>query len=148
MQGQAITDRYQRVQSQAERGPIEIGHWYKVYHILKIPTELTRSMVSCSSRARPFYIHLLKQHASGEMFGHRALISRVKLTCEKNGISFLKYIDDDYFRVLSRIILRKGCAESVRLLLGNKKSQNRIFLKLMLHGFWYLHNNVVFNVLL
>ena len=41
--------------------------------------ELTRSMLSSSSRARPFYIHLIKQYASGEMLAHRDLISRVKL---------------------------------------------------------------------
>ena len=59
--------------------------------------ELTRSMLSSSSRARPFYIHLIKQHASGEMLGHRDLISRVKLTCKKYGISLLKYIFDDSY---------------------------------------------------
>ena len=48
--------------------------------------ELIRSMLSSSSRARPFYIHSIKQHASGEIFGHRDLISRVKLTCKKYGI--------------------------------------------------------------
>ena len=35
------------------------------------------------------------------MFGHKDLISSVKLTCEKYGISFLKYIfDDSYLRVV------------------------------------------------
>ena len=63
--------------------------------------ELTRSMLSSSSRAGPFYIHLIKQQASGKMFGHRDLISRVKLTCKKYGISLLKYIfDDSYSRVI------------------------------------------------
>ena len=59
--------------------------------------ELIRSMLSSSSRARPFYIHLIKQHASGEIIGHKDLISRVKVTCEKYGISFLKYIFDDSY---------------------------------------------------
>ena len=60
--------------------------------------ELIRSMLSSSSRARPlFYIHLIKQHASGEIIGHKDLISRVKVTCEKYGISFLKYVFDDSY---------------------------------------------------
>ena len=33
--------------------------------------ELIRSMLSSSSGARPFYIDLTKQHASGEMIGHK-----------------------------------------------------------------------------
>ena len=67
-------------------------------------------MLSISSRARPFYIHLIKQHASGEMFGHRYLISRVKLTCEKYGISLLKYIFDDYYSRVIKDYFTKGCA--------------------------------------
>ena len=40
-------------------------------------------MLSSSSRARTFYIHPIKQHASGEIIGHKDPISSVKLTCEK-----------------------------------------------------------------
>ena len=93
--------------------------------------ELTRSMRSSSSTARPFYIHLIKQHASGEMFGHKDLISRVKMTCKKYGISFLKYIFDDSYSRVVKINITKGVAvqdhltDSVRLLLGNTNPQNR-----------------------
>ena len=95
-------------------------------------------MLTSSSKARPFYIHLIKQHASGEMFCHRDLISRVKLTCKKYGISLLKYIFDDSS---DRHCFTKGCAvqdgltDSVRLFLGNNNPQNRILLNLMLRAF-------------
>ena len=98
-------------------------------------------MLSSSSRARPFYIHVLKQHASGEMFGHRGLISKVKLTCKKYGISLLKYIFDDSYSRVVRNNFTKGCAvqdrltDSVRLLLGNNNPQNIILLNLILHAF-------------
>ena len=75
------------------------------------------------------------------MFGHRDLISRVKLTYKKYGISLLQYnFDDSYSRVVRSNVTR-GCAvqegltDSVRLLLGNNNAQNRILLNLMLHAF-------------
>ena len=98
-------------------------------------------MLSSSSRERPFYIHLIKQHASSEMLSHRDLTSRVKLTCEKYGISFLKYIFDDSYSRVVRNNFTKGCAvqdgltDSVRLLLENNNPQNRTLLNLMLRAF-------------
>ena len=71
---------------------------------------LIRSMLCSFSRARPFYVHLIKQHASGGMFGHNDLISRVKPTCEKYGISFLKYIFDDSYSQIIKNNFTRGCA--------------------------------------
>ena len=88
-------------------------------------------MLSRLSRARAFYIHLIKQHASGEMFGHRDLISRFMLTCKNHcSLSFLKYIFPDTYSRVVRNNCTKGCAvqdgltDSVRLLLGNNNPQN------------------------
>ena len=78
------------------------------------------------------------------MFGHKDLISRVKLTCKKYGIFLLKYIFDDSYSRVVRNNFTKGCAvqdgltDSVRLLLGNNNPQNRILLNLMLRAFKYL----------
>ena len=62
-------------------------------------------MFSSSLEARIFYGNLIKQHTqihvSGKMIGHKHLIARVRLTCEKH--SFLKYIFDDcYSRVANK----------------------------------------------
>ena len=75
------------------------------------------------------------------MFGHRDLISRVKLTCKKYGISLLKYIFDDSYSPVVQNNFMKGCAvqdgltDSVRLLSGNNNPQNKILLNLMLRAF-------------
>ena len=75
------------------------------------------------------------------MIGHKELISRVNLTCEKYGISVLKYIfDDSYSRVIKNNFT-KGCAvqdgltDSGRVLLENNISQNKTLLNLMLRAF-------------
>ena len=67
-------------------------------------------MLSIFRRDRSFYNYLIKQHASGEMFGHKYLISRVKLTCEKSGIPLLKYIFDDSYSRVIKDNFTKGCA--------------------------------------
>ena len=101
-------------------------------HICKIESNIDRNS---------FYIHLIKQHASGEMLGPRDLISRVKLTCEKYGISLLNYIFDDSYSRVVRNNFTKGCAvqdgltDSVCLLLGNINPQNGILLNLMIRSF-------------
>ena len=127
---------------------VKVLLYYKLSTFCKVESiidrnslELTRSILSSSPRARPCYVHLIKQYVSVEMVGHSDLISRVKLPCKKYGISFLIYIFDDSYSRVVRNNFTKGCAvqddltESVRLLLGNNNAQNKILLNLVLRTF-------------
>ena len=86
--------KMEKLQAKLLKPSIGVHYFCKSYPILKA---LNISQIDRNSRARKFYIHLIKQHVSGEMICHKDLISRVKLTCEMYGISSLKYIFDDSF---------------------------------------------------
>ena len=73
--------------------------WLSV--LKRIKTIIAFKRCDRSLRQKPYYSPLTKKrqtwYASADMIRHDDLISRVKLTCEKYGISFLKYIFDDLF---------------------------------------------------
>ena len=68
--------KMEKIQGKLLKTSIGVHYFCKSTPILKALNISKRD-----SRARTFYIHLIKQHVSGEMICHKDLISRVKLTC-------------------------------------------------------------------
>ena len=103
--------------------------------------DLIRSILCNSSRARPFYSHVLNQHICGKLNGHTDLIARVKVTCKKYDISFMKYIFDTSYSQSVRNDLKKmytvedGVTDSVRQLLLRHDPYSRVLLNLLLRAF-------------
>ncbi len=54
--------------------------------------DLGRSPLGNGSRARSFYIFLMNMHACGKLNGHNDLVSTIRETCDKQNVSFLKYV--------------------------------------------------------
>ena len=59
------------------------------------------------SRARSFYINLMNMHACGKLNGNNDLVSRIRETCDKHDVSFLKYVfNKNYASHVRQNILR------------------------------------------
>ena len=58
---------------------------------------LLKSIINNGSRARTFYLYILKQHMIGKNDKHRDLISRLKPVCAKYDISLIQYIFNDHY---------------------------------------------------
>ena len=89
------------------------------------------------------YVHLSKQHISGQMVGHKDCM--VHVTRGKYDISFLKYIFEGSYSRVAKNNFTKGNAvqdtsltDSTRQLLENNHPQNTILLNLMLRCFYHL----------
>ncbi len=120
----------------------------KAMNVSKIETtveisslDLIRTIFCNNSRARSFYYHLLNMHVCGRLDGHTDLIARVKATCFKHDISFLKFIVDKRYCDRIRIDLKKrhniqdGMADSVRQLLLSHDPYDRYVLNMLLMPF-------------
>ena len=80
---------------------------------------LLKSIINNGSRARTFYLHILKQHMIGKIDKHRDLISRLKPVCAKYDISLVRYIFDDRYsnsckRTIKAFKTDDGLVDSIR----------------------------------
>ena len=97
----------------------------KALNIKKIETtvdisslDLGRSRLCNGSRDRSFYIYLMNMHACGKLNGHNDLlsVSRIRETCDKRNVSFLKYVFNKNYANHVRIS-QDGLSDSVRQLI-------------------------------
>ena len=97
--------RMETLQARPLKAGIDIHKWsqsspvLKALNIKKIETtidisslDLRRSPLCNGSRARSFYIYLMNMHVCGKLNGHNDLVSRIRGTCDKHNVSFLKYV--------------------------------------------------------
>ena len=100
---------------------------------------LLKSSLCNSSRARKFYMHLIDMDMCGNLHGHCSLVNRVKSTCLKHDISFLKYVLDDNYsshcKSVMKTVKSDGLSDSVRQLLMYKDPYNKYLLNLLLIPF-------------
>ena len=120
----------------------------KAMNINKIETtleisslDLIRSIFCNTSRAKSFYSYLLNMHVCGKLTGHTDLVARVKETCAKHDVSFLKYLLDDCYASNIRREMKKcynvenGLSDSVRQLMLSHDPYDKYVLNLLLTPF-------------
>ena len=118
----------------------------KALNIKKIETtidisslDLGRSLLCNGSRARSFYINLMNMHACGKLKGNNDLVSRIRETCDKHDVSFLKYVfNKNYASHVRQNILRispDGLSDSVRQLIISHEPYDRVLLRMLLKAF-------------
>ena len=118
----------------------------KALNIKKIETtidisslDLGWSLLCNGSRARSFYINLMNMHACGKLNGNDDLVSRIRETCDKHDISFLKYVfNKNYASHVRQNILRisqDGLSDSVRQLIISHEPYDRVLLRMLLKAF-------------
>ena len=118
----------------------------KALNIKKIETtidisslDLGRSLLCNGSRARSFYINLMNMHACGKLNGNNDLVSRIRETCDKHDVSFLKYVfNKNYASHVRQNILRispDGLSDSVRQLIISHEPYDRVLLRMLLKAF-------------
>ena len=99
--------------------------------------ELAKSIFCNESRARTFYLYLMKSNVCDKF----SLLSRVKNICSKHSVHFMKYMADESYagdkkRHMKRTVLKDGLADSVQqLLLGPRDQYNNYVLNLLLTPF-------------
>ena len=98
----------------------------KALNIKKIETidisslDLGRSLLCNGSRARSFYIYVMNMHACGKVNGHNDLVSRIRETCDKHNVSFLKYVfNKNYASYVRQNILYCAFRQMAWTALGN-----------------------------
>ena len=91
--------RMEMLQEKLLKAGIGVHKWSRSSPILKALTtidisslDLGRSILCNGSRVRSFYIYLMNMHACGQLNGHNYLVSRIRKTCDKHNVSFLKYV--------------------------------------------------------
>ena len=103
--------------------------------------ELIRSIFKSKSRATAFYTHLMNLHVCGKLYSQNNLLCRTRNVCAKYDISFVKYIVDDKYALLSQRNLKycfptnDGLNDSVRQLLLSNDPYDRTVLNMMLIPF-------------
>ena len=103
--------------------------------------ELVRSMFKSQSRAKPFYNHILNMHVCGKLKTHDDLVHRAHNSCNKYGISFIKYILDDNYALHSKKQIKQcfptndGYTDSVRQLLLSADPYDKMVLNMLLMPF-------------
>ena len=118
----------------------------KTLNIKKIETtidisslDLGRSILCNGSRASSFYIYLMNMHACGQFNGHNYLVSRIRKTCDKHNVSFLKYVfNENYASHVRQNMLRMshdGLSDSVRQCIISYDPYDRVLLRMLLKAF-------------
>ena len=78
-------------------------------------------------------------HACGKLNGHNDLVSRIRETCDKHNVSFLKYVfNKNYASHVRQNILRisqDGLSDSVRQLIISHDPYDRVLLRMLLKAF-------------
>ena len=101
--------------------------------------DLGRSLLCNGSRARSFYMYLMNMHACGKVNGHNDLVSRIRETCDKHNVSFVKYVfNKNYASHVRQNILRispDGLSDSVRQLIISHEPYDRVLLRMLLIAF-------------
>ena len=79
---------------------LKLAAWFRCFAWLYVSEmfidisylDLWRSLLCNGSRARSFYMYLMNIHACGKLNGHNNLVSIIRETCDKQNVSFLKYV--------------------------------------------------------
>ena len=81
----------------------------------------------------------MKMHACGQLNGHNYLVSRIRKTCDKHNVSFLKYVfNENYASHVRQNMLRMshdGLSDSVRQCIISHDPYDRVLLRMLLKAF-------------
>ena len=81
----------------------------------------------------------MNMHACGTLNGHTDIVSRIRETCDKHNVSFLKYVfNTNYASHVRQNILRisqDGLSDSVMQLIISHEPYDRVLLRMLLKAF-------------